>query len=59
MDLEYLITYAKNRIKEFPQHQEEIIDLVDLARCEIDDGESEDHEVELAISDIDLLVGEK
>lgn len=59
MDLKYLITYARNRIKEFPIFQEEIIDIVDLARCEIDDNGNVDHEVELAIGDIDQLVGEE
>ena len=41
-----------------PQHAEQIKDFYDLAEMEVEDGESVEHECELAISDIkDLING--
>lgn len=50
-----LCTYARQASKQYPQHAEAIRELVHLVLCEIDAGESEHHEVELAIESIDEL----
>ena len=56
--MQELTAYAKEKIKEFPQLEEDIIDLVMLARDEIEDGGSEDHECEFAYGSIDELLSE-
>ena len=57
MNLNYLVEYAKRVIGEHPLLRMQIIDIVTLAKDEIEDGGSEDHEVNLAINDIEALIG--
>ena len=46
--MEELIEFAKEVIKDHPELKSEVIDTVQNAQCEIDDGESEANEVGLA-----------
>ena len=57
MGLDDLIVYAHDKAIEFPKLRNQIMDLVEMAQDEIEDGESEDHEVEMAIGEIDELTG--
>lgn len=59
MTLQELKTYAESMSVKYPEHGEQIRDLYFLAVTEVEDGESEAHECELAISDIDELVNTK
>lgn len=53
-----LVYYAKICIALEPEEQENIKDLVEMARDEIQDGGSEEHECELARDSIkELLIG--
>ena len=54
-----LNTYAKEVMKLHPELQEDIQHLVNLADMEIEDGEPEWHECELAFSDIEELINNK
>ena len=54
-----LDTYAKEMMKLHPELQEDILGFVDLAEMEIEDGEPERHECELAASDIEELINTK
>lgn len=47
--------YASEMRKKHPQHEDEILSLVQLCKDNIDEGESVSHEVELAIEDIKQL----
>lgn len=58
MTLQQLKTYAEGVSKQYPQIDEEVRDFYFLAVTEVEDGESEVHECELAISSIDELVAE-
>ena len=51
-----LIGIAKENIVNYPVLKDEIIDIVNLAKSEIDEGGSPNHEVDLAISDINNIV---
>jgi hypothetical protein len=44
--------------EKYPQHAEEINSFYDLAKMEVEDGESEWNECELAVSDIKELINE-
>jgi len=57
MDMNYLITHAKKRIAEFPHLKTEILDIVELAENEIEEGGSPTHEVQLAFNNIEEIVG--
>ena len=59
MTLQELKVYAENMSAKYPEHNEQIRDLYFLAVTEVEDGESEAHECELAISDIDELINTK
>ena len=59
MTLQELKAYAENMSVKYPEHDEQIRDLYFLAVTEVEDGESEAHECELAISDIDELINTK
>jgi len=59
MTLQELKTYAENMSVKYPEHDEQIRELYFLAVTEVEGGESEAHECELAISDIDELVNTK
>lgn len=52
MNKQELIAHAKQKIEEHPYLKEEIEELVSLAIGEIEDGESEENECELAVADI-------
>lgn len=56
--MEELLKYAKKSIESRPDLKEEIDDLVQLCRDEIEQGESADHEIELCREDIRQLIEE-
>jgi hypothetical protein len=56
MTLQQLKERSLELVKQYPQYEDEIRDLFFLAQDEIEDGGSEDHECELAISDMEYLV---
>lgn len=58
MTLQELKTYAEDMSNRYPELNDQIRDLYFLAEMEVEDGESEDHECELAYSDIEQLVEE-
>jgi hypothetical protein len=55
--IEELIEYAKQVIKDHPELKDEVVDTVQMAQGEVEDGESESNEVGLAYQYIrqDLL----
>lgn len=60
MDIQYLRTYCKEKIRQNPGLQDEIVEFYNLAMSEIEEGGSESHEVNLAIGSIeDLIKGEE
>ena len=56
MTLSELKTYAEDMSNRYPNHSDQIRDLYFLACDEVEGGESEAHECELAVSDIESLV---
>jgi len=56
MTLQELKSYAEEMSANYPQHDEEIRDLYFLAVTEVEDGESEWNECELAWADINSLI---
>ena len=58
MTLTELQKYCVEMANKHPQHAEQIKDFYDLAEMEVEDGESEAHECELAYSDIEELIQE-
>ena len=58
MNLEYLKTFIKEKIQQYPNLKEEITDLYYLCHTEIAEGSSEKHEIELCINDINSLIEE-
>jgi hypothetical protein len=52
-----LVDWARGIKKRFPQHKEEIWDLISLCIDEVQDEGSETHEVQLCYNDICDLVG--
>jgi hypothetical protein len=58
MTLSNLKTYAEGISRQYPQLDEEVRDLYFLAVTEVEDGESENNECELAISSIKELISE-
>lgn len=56
MNLDYLKRFCREKIAEHPDLVEQIFELYYLAQDEIEDGGSESHEVELAISSINELI---
>jgi hypothetical protein len=56
MDMEQFTAYARDKAVERPDLRDQIIDLWQLARDEIEDGESETGEIEKALQDIDELM---
>lgn len=55
MNIKELKAYGKAMALKFPQHTDSIGELIQLAEAEIHDGESEEHECELAERDIKEL----
>ena len=58
MTLANLKKYAKGISKTYPQLDDEVRDLYFIAEMEVEDGESETHECELAIGSIKELISE-
>lgn len=58
MTLSELKNYAEGISKQYPQIDDEVRDLYFLAEMEVEDGESENNECELAIGSIKELLGE-
>lgn len=56
MTLKDLKTFAEAQSNKYPNHDDTIRDLFFLAISEVEDGQSETHEVELAIESIKQLV---
>jgi hypothetical protein len=56
MNLIDLKKYAEDASSKHPQHDDEIRDLFFLAASEVESGESETNECELAYSDINTLI---
>lgn len=56
MNLEILVGYCKNKIEQYPVLRGDIEDLCYLAHDEVEQGNSEVHEVRLALSDIEQLI---
>lgn len=58
MTLEQLKTYAEDMSNRYPELHDQIRDFYFLACDEVESGESEAHECELAYSDIEDLIEE-
>ena len=58
MTLSDLKEYAEGVSKQYPQLDDEVRDVYFLAVTEVEDGESEANECELAIGSIDELIAE-
>ena len=59
MILRDLYQYCQEVSEKYPSMASQIMGFYDLAQMEVENGESEDHECELAVSDInDLINGE-
>jgi len=58
MTLQELKSYAEEMSAKYPQLDDEIRDLYFLAVTEVEDGESEANECELAVGSIDELIAE-
>ena len=59
MTLRDLHQYCQEVVEKYPSLGSEIMEFYALAQMEVEDGESEDHECELAVSDIDNLINNK
>lgn len=57
--IDTLIKRCKTALKEHPDLREDIYGIFDLCMMEIELGERESHEVELALSDLDDLINDK
>lgn len=58
MTLSELKNYAEGISRQYPQIDDNVRDLYFLAEMEVEDGESENHECELAIGSIKELLTE-
>ena len=56
MLLKSLTIVVKETIQKYPNLRNEVLDIYELAKDEIEDGGSEEHECELALNDINELV---
>ena len=56
MTLRELYQYCQEVVEKYPSLGSEIMEFYDLAVMEVEDGGSENHECELAVSDIEDLV---
>ena len=54
-----LLTYCKELVDKYPKRKHEIQEIYNLCKYEIDSGESEAHEKELAYSDLDEIIKEE
>ena len=51
-----VIAHAKDVLKEHPSLESEVRGFLDLCQCEIEQGESAEHEIDMCWNDIDELV---
>ena len=58
MRLRDLYQYCQEVSEKYPSMASKIMGFYDLAQMEVEDGESEDHECELAVGDINDLINE-
>jgi len=58
MNLQYLRTFIKEKIEQYPNLKDKIMDLYELCLQEIADGDSVSHQVDLCIFDIKELIEE-
>ena len=58
MNLENLKVFVKEKINQYPNLKEEIIDFYSLCLDEVEGGGSQQSEVELCISEINSLIEE-
>ena len=58
MNLQDLRTFIKEKIQEYPDLKSQMIGLYELCLQEIEDGDSESHQVNLTIFDINELIEE-
>ena len=58
MTLRELYQYCVEKAKQHPELFNDIHSFYDLAEMEVEDGGSENHECELAVSDIEDLINE-
>lgn len=58
MTLRDLYRYCTDKAELHPELYDEIYEFYRLAEMEVEDGESEDHECELVVSDIEDLIKE-
>jgi len=58
MNLQYLRTFIKEKIEQYPNLKDKIMDLYELCLQEIEDGDSVSHQVDLCIFDIKELIEE-
>lgn len=54
----FLTDWCKEKIKHCPKLRTDIIDLLNLALMEIEDGSSVEHQIELCMSDVEELIKE-
>lgn len=54
--LQQLQKFANDFIIKHPQHKEEVNDLVQLCKDEIEEGGSVSHEIQLCMNDIEQLL---
>ena len=59
MILRDLYSYCQEVSEKYPSMANQIMEFYDLAQMEVEGGESEDHECELAVSDINDLINGK
>ena len=59
MTLRDLYQYCVEKAKQHPELFDDIHSIYDLAEMEVEDGGSENHECELAMSDIEDLINNK
>ena len=55
-EMKNVIAHARDVLKEHPSLEGEVRGLLDLCQCEIEQGESSEHEIEMCWGEIDDLV---
>ena len=58
MDLTYLRSFIKEQIAQYPELKSQMVGLYELCLQEIEDGDSESHQVGFCIFDINELIEE-
>lgn len=58
MTLQELYKYCIEKANQYPKLSDDIDSFYDLAEMEVQDGGSQNHECELAVSDIENLIKE-